>query len=215
MATQADKINTGAMATIVAVLAISVLGIAAALTALVRYETQAHGDQKGVSANMRSIRELTTKQRSELSAEPAWVDKDKQLVALPVERALELVILDLRKDANRATEGDAGAATATTGDAGAATGDAGAATSGDGGPTENEVDSKGSAADYANRGQPSGQGGVAPEQAVRQGGDSSKGTPESGKAPKGAGSPPPKPQPGAAQKGPSKPAPELPNPTKP
>jgi hypothetical protein len=134
MATQADKINTGAMATIVVVLAISVLGIAAALTALVRYETQAHGDQKGVSANMRSIRELVTKQRSELSAEPAWVDKNKELVSVPVERAMELVLQDLRKDANLATEGaggDGGAAPpAAAGDAGAAPAPA---TTGDGG----------------------------------------------------------------------------------
>jgi hypothetical protein len=212
MATQADKINTGAMATIVAVLAISVLGIAAALTALVRYETQAHGDQKGVSANMRSIRELVTKQRSELSAEPAWVDKNKELVSVPVERAMELVLQDLRKDANLATEGAAGdagaapAAPAAAGDAGAAAGDAGA--------TANEMGMKGFDREHA--GQPSGPGGVTPEKAVRADGDSSKGAPETDKAPKPAGIAPPKPAPGAPQNAPAgKPAPNSPTPANP
>ncbi len=135
MATQDDKINTGALATIVVVLAISTLGIAAALTALVRYETATLGAEKGVSANLRSYRDLVSKQRSELTAEPSWVDKDKQLVSIPIERAMELVVQDLRKDGNLATEGaaaaDAGAAPSTTGDAAApseAAGDAGAAT---------------------------------------------------------------------------------------
>ncbi|HMJ10508.1 MAG TPA: hypothetical protein VK524_03825 [Polyangiaceae bacterium] len=204
MATQADKVNTGAMATIVAVLAISVLGIAAALTALVRYETANHGAQKGVSANMRTVRELTTKQRSQLSAEPSWADKDRQLVAVPVERAMDLVVQDLRTDANLATEGAAGDAGASSA-VGAARGDAGAAAA-DAGPTANELGMKGF--DRQHAGQPSGSGGVTPAQAVRQGGDNSKADPDTSKAPKKAPAPAPKPAPGEPQTAPGgKPAP--------
>lgn len=114
MATQADKINTGALATIVVVLAVSTFGIAAALTALVRYETATRGAEVGVTANLRSYRELSAKQRSELTADPAWVDKDTQRVSVSVERAMDLVLQDLRKDPNLATEAaaDAGAAPA-------------------------------------------------------------------------------------------------------
>jgi hypothetical protein len=203
MATQDDKLNTGALATVLAVLAVSTLGIAAALTALVRYETQNHGAEKGVAANLRSYRELSTKQRATLTAEPAWVDKEKQLVAVPVERAMELTLQELRNDAKLGAQGSAG-------DAGAASvGDAGAAATGDGGLTENQVDDK--SVDRELVGQPSGKGGVTPAEAVKGAEGKSMRDQDRPKTP-GAGTPAPTPTTPAPQQAPgSGAAPTRPN----
>jgi hypothetical protein len=184
MATQADKVNTGALTTIVVVLAVSTLGISAALTALVRYETSELGAQKGVTANLRTYRELVSVQRAELNREPAWVDKAKDRVSIPVERAMELVVQDLRKDPNLATE----------------SADGGAPTTADGGaPTANEMGEK--SFDQEHAGVAKGAGGVTPEEAVKQGGPDSKRDTDTKKAPKKKPPPAPKPAPGKPQGG--------------
>jgi hypothetical protein len=133
MATEEDKINTGALLTIGIVLAISVIAVALAVTALVRNEASSITEEKGSSANLRPIRELRDRQTQALGAPPVWVDKASGQVSLPVDRARQLVLDEIRKDPGKATApmpADAGAPEAT--DAGAATGDAGA-TADDGG----------------------------------------------------------------------------------
>jgi hypothetical protein len=194
MATQADKINTGALATIVIVLAISTLGISAALTALVRYETQVHGEQKGVNANLRTYRDLVNKQRADMSKEATWVDKGQERVSLPVERAMELVIQDLRKDGSLATEGAA---------------DAGAATA-EGGMIENQVGMK--SFDREHAGQPSGQGGVTPAEAVKEGGNTTHKDTDRPNLPQKPAPAAPKPAP-AVPPGAPAPAPQPPTPS--
>jgi hypothetical protein len=124
MATIPDKVNTGALATILVVGAISMIGISAALTALVRSETQAHGDAVGSHANLRTRTELARTQEGELTAQPAWSDRANSKVSLPIERAMELVVEDLRKYPEHATAPAPRDAAVADPDAGAATGEA-------------------------------------------------------------------------------------------
>ena len=113
MATIPDKVNIGALATVVAVGAISMIGISAALTAMVRAEQDAHELEKGTTANLRPRRELAEVQLKELTKKPHWADRPHGKVAIPIERAMALVVTDISKNPNAATEPtprDAGAA---------------------------------------------------------------------------------------------------------
>lgn len=132
MATEADKVNDGALATLVAVGTFAMIGICAFVTALVRHEVSSETERKEAGAD-RQLRDVAAAQKAKLAAPPAWVDKGKGLVSLPIDRAKELVLGDLARDPNSATPPppvppDAGAATdANLGDAGAEAADAGVA----------------------------------------------------------------------------------------
>lgn len=143
MATEEDKINTGALLTIGIVLAISVIAVALAVTALVRNEASSITEEKGSSANLRPIQELRQQQTQALANAPAWIDKASGQVSLPIDRASQLVVDEIRKDPGKATAPmPADAAAPEAADAGAATEDAGAtaddggAAAGDGGTPE-------------------------------------------------------------------------------
>ena len=153
MATIPDKVNTGALATVVAVGAISMIGISAALTAMVRAEQDAHELEKGTTANLRPKTDLARIATEELNKPAHLLEQGR--VALPIERAMTLVVDDISKNPNRATDPtppDAGkpavAETPAEADAGAMTeGDAGApaAEGADAEPTQGaEPGSKGS-----------------------------------------------------------------------
>lgn len=128
MATEEDRINTGVLLTIGLVLALAVVGVALAVTALVRSESEQLEAEKGATANLRPLQELQKEQETALQAAPTWWDKEAQLVSVPIDRAKQLMLEDLKKDPRKATAPappppDAGA----TEDAGAAAEDAGAA----------------------------------------------------------------------------------------
>jgi hypothetical protein len=159
MATEADKVNTGALATIVAVGALAMIGIATAVTALVRYEQDAVETNKGGRANLRIIQDLRSEQHQKLIAGPTWVDREARTVSLPIDRAKQVVVAEIAKDPNAATPPeprDAGAkqVPAET-DAGTSAADAGLASEA-GGPTENELGER----VQQPTGQPAGPGGV-------------------------------------------------------
>jgi hypothetical protein len=103
MATEADKVNTGALATILSVGALSMLGISAAVTALVRYEAETTTNAKGGMANLRGIQDLRRSQTGELEQQVRWTDRSKGLIGMPLERAMQLVVDDLKRDPNTAT----------------------------------------------------------------------------------------------------------------
>jgi hypothetical protein len=103
MATEADKVNTGALATILTVGALAMLGISASVTALVRYESAASTVAKGGTANLRGIQDLRKLQRQELAQPVRWTERSKGLVGMPVDRAMQLVVEDLKRDPNTAT----------------------------------------------------------------------------------------------------------------
>jgi hypothetical protein len=127
MATEEDKINTGALATIGAVLAISVVAVAFAVTALVRSEAASMTEEKGSSANLRPIQELRQQQTQAMTGAPVWIDKASNQVSLPIERAQQIVLDEIRKDPGKATAPmPVDAAAPEAADAGAATADAAA-----------------------------------------------------------------------------------------
>ena len=136
MATIPDKVNTGALATIVAVGAISMVGISAALTAMVRSEVDSHAEAVGAKSNLGPVRELKKTWLDELN-QPARRDPATGRAMIPVERAMELVVQDLRQHPEHATEppppdagkheSDAGAAPAAADGAPTGEADAGAA----------------------------------------------------------------------------------------
>jgi hypothetical protein len=103
MATEVDKVNTGALATILTVGALAMLGISAAITALVRYEADAQTSVKGGTANLRALHDLRLSHEKILAEPPRWVDRPTHKVGVPVDRAMKLVLEDLQKDPNSAT----------------------------------------------------------------------------------------------------------------
>ncbi len=154
MATEEDKVNTGVLLTIGAVLALATLGVALAVTALVRREASDLGAEKGATANLRPVQELRQQHTQSLEAAPTWFDQAAKQVSIPIERAKQLVIEDVKKDPNKATAPtppppDAGK---TSEDAGAAATDAGLeggapAAAGDGGAAPSKPDGGAAAAE--------------------------------------------------------------------
>jgi hypothetical protein len=136
MATESDNVNSGALGTLVAVGTIAFFGIALVVTALVRSEMADEAEKKDVGAD-RPYRDLVAEQKAKLDAPAAYVDRGRGLVSLPIERAMELVVSNLKKDPNSATPpapaaaGSGGAEAATAGSGG--TGGAGAESGGSGG----------------------------------------------------------------------------------
>lgn len=144
MATESDKVNSGALLTMVVVGTFSMVGVCLGVNALVRNEVNAMTAERAVPAE-RPVRDLQAEQLGKLNAPAAWADKGKGLIALPVERAMEVVVADLARDPNTATppqpvDADAGADAAASADVtdagadaevapeGATEGDAGATT---------------------------------------------------------------------------------------
>jgi hypothetical protein len=131
--TQVDKINTGALGTLVAVGLFAMLSITAAVTALVRHDMEVEEAEKDADSNMVVIG-LKNSQRGMLNGPAGYVDRSKGLVSLPIDLAKSLVLGDLQRDPNSATPApppkaqaaveasDAGA----TSDAGVTSTDAGA-----------------------------------------------------------------------------------------
>lgn len=116
--TEPDNTNVGLIATVTVVGALLVVSTAAALTALVRTESAAYGTEVGAYANLGTVKRLKAEQTAKLEATPAWADKSKGLVSLPIDRAMELVSGEISKNPNVATpEAPAAAVPATGGSA--------------------------------------------------------------------------------------------------
>ena len=102
MATEADNVNSGALGTVIAVGTIAFFGIALVVTALVRAELADETEKKDVGAD-RVYRDVAAEQRAKLDAPASYVDRTKGIVALPIDRAMELTVSGLKKDPNSAT----------------------------------------------------------------------------------------------------------------
>src|SRR4051812_4348137 len=102
MATEADNVNSGALGTLLAVGALVTLGIGLVVTALVRSEMTEELQKKEVGADQ-SYRDLVNEQSAKFNVPAVYVDRDKGLVSLPIERAMELTVSNLKKDSNSAT----------------------------------------------------------------------------------------------------------------
>jgi hypothetical protein len=115
-ATQVDKVNTGALGTLVAVGLFAMISICAAVTALVRHDLEVEQSDKDADADQTVIG-LKAAQRGVLNGPASYVDRGKGLVSLPIETAKQVVVAELARDPNSATPpeaGDAGVAAATT-----------------------------------------------------------------------------------------------------
>lgn len=96
MATQPDQVNTGALATMFALTALATVAAALGITALVRSEQGELGKVRDEPIT-RAYRSLRADQERSLNAPPAWVDREKGLVSLPIDRAIALTVQDIRR----------------------------------------------------------------------------------------------------------------------
>lgn len=103
MATQADKTNTPVIATIVVVGALSMIAISAMLAALARSERAALDERQSLHADLETIAELRGAQTASLMAAAHWQDKAKGMVAIPIDRAMSLVLDEYRGDPRAAS----------------------------------------------------------------------------------------------------------------
>ena len=136
--TEADKLNTGALGTLVAVGVFAMLTVTAAVTALVRHDIEEEQATKDADSNAVVIA-LKNSQRGILNGPAGYLDKGKGVVSLPIDIAKQVVVSELAKDPNSATPpGSAVPATtasaapggsATTADSAAPAGSAAPATS--------------------------------------------------------------------------------------
>lgn len=96
MANQPDHVNSGALATMFALTALATVAAALAITALVRTE---EGELTLVRNEpiTHSYRTLRAEQETSLGTQPAWVDREAGLVSLPIERAMDLTLQDIRR----------------------------------------------------------------------------------------------------------------------
>jgi hypothetical protein len=102
--TQVDKVNAGALGTLVAVGLLAMISITAAVTALVRHDIEVEESDKAADANQVVI-SLKDAQRGDLNAPAHYADR-KGTVALPI----DLAKADAGSTAATATESpDAGA----------------------------------------------------------------------------------------------------------
>jgi hypothetical protein len=101
--TEPDNVNVGLIATITLVGAFLVIAIAAALTALVRAEAASHNDRIGGYANLGEVARLKAEQRRTLDSDYGWADKEKGLVRVPIDRAKDLEVADLKRNPAHAT----------------------------------------------------------------------------------------------------------------
>jgi hypothetical protein len=129
MATENDKVNTGALATLVVVGTASMIGISLAVNALVRHEIGNVGAAREGQGEL-AYQDLRTEQLQRLSSPAALSDAGTNHVSVPIERAMNLVLADLKRSPWNATPApppDAGADAAVEAvDAGTEAADAGA-----------------------------------------------------------------------------------------
>jgi len=100
--TEADKINTGALGTLIAVGLFAMLSITAAVTALVRHDIEIEQESKDVDANQ-VVTSLKAAQHDKLNGPASYVDRGRGVVSLPIDLAKGLVVGELTRDPNSAT----------------------------------------------------------------------------------------------------------------
>ncbi len=111
MSNEVDSVNSGALATVIGIVALSTLGVALVVTALVRDETKTVLSVKDLTQE-NGVRGLRADQRAQLNAMPAWVSKKDQTVSLPIERAMALTVAQVRKNPAAFTPGSSAPAAA-------------------------------------------------------------------------------------------------------
>ncbi len=104
MATQPDRVNAGAIATLIALVALATLGVALGVTALVRAQVGEVAGERDASLT-RPYRDMVAEQEGALMGPPTWVDRGKGTISIPIERAMKLTAEDLTRNPALATPG--------------------------------------------------------------------------------------------------------------
>jgi len=135
MATEPDKVDTGVLGTLAAVLACGLLATGLAVTALVRTEAEELTAER--SGTNEAFADMRGAQEADLNLPPAYMDQGAGVVRLPIDRAMQVVVRDLRKNPESATAPKP----LQNGD--------GASAAGEGAPVPDAADAAGEAGDKA------------------------------------------------------------------
>jgi hypothetical protein len=103
MATQSDQTNTGVVTTIVVVGSFAMITISAMVTAMVRSEHARLDAERPTNADLQTVADIEQEQLARISAPAHWVSQPGGKVALPIERAMQLVVDEYRKDPEAAS----------------------------------------------------------------------------------------------------------------
>ena len=95
MSNEPDVVNSGALATAIVLVAFSTLAVGLVVTALVRNTTKDVQVDK-LQTQERSFRSMKSEQLASLTATPAYSDRATQRVSVPIERAMDIVLADIR-----------------------------------------------------------------------------------------------------------------------
>src|SRR5688572_26439623 len=101
MATEPDKVDSGVLGTLAAVLAFGLLATGLAVTALVRTEAEELTAER--SGTNEAFAEMRGAQEADLNLPAAYMDQQAGVVRLPIDRAMQVVVRDLRKNPESAT----------------------------------------------------------------------------------------------------------------
>jgi len=101
MATEPDKVDSGVLGTLVAVLTFGLIATALAVTALVRTEADVLAAER--SGTNEAYAEMRGAQEADLNLPPAYMDQAAGVVRLPIDRAMQVVVRDLRRNPESAT----------------------------------------------------------------------------------------------------------------
>jgi uncharacterized protein YhaN len=97
MSNEPDEVNNGALATMIVIVALATLGVALVVTSLVRDEVgNLNAEIGGTQEN--EYRALLADQQGQLTAAPAYVDRAKGVVSVPVESAMKIVAEAVREN---------------------------------------------------------------------------------------------------------------------
>lgn len=97
MSNEPDTVNSGALATMIVLVALSTLGVALVVTALVRDETNRLEADSGTGQS-RSFESLWYEQEAKMNAAPSWVDREEGIARIPVPSAMEIVLENVRQN---------------------------------------------------------------------------------------------------------------------
>ena len=101
MATEPDKVDNGILGTLIAVLGFGVLGIALAVIALARTQEDALSAERSEAND--AFMALRGAQEADLHLPIGYIDEKSGTVRLPIDRAMQMVVRDLRRNPQSAT----------------------------------------------------------------------------------------------------------------
>jgi hypothetical protein len=92
MSTEADRTNTGVVTTIVVVGTFAMIAISALVAAMVRAEHAEVDQRRPTNADLDTVAQLDRDQRAKIDAAPAWIDRERGKLSIPIALAMKLVV---------------------------------------------------------------------------------------------------------------------------